>query len=80
MGGIISFNGQNSDSFGIIIERCPYPNKPVRRGAIFQIPGRNGNLVIEDGTYENVTRKFNVYFLTEPGGNGVYDRSSTIAQ
>lgn len=80
MGGIISFNGQNSDSFGIIIERCPYPNKPVRRGTIFQIPGRNGNLVIEDGTYENVTRKFNVYFLTEPGGNGVYDRSSTIAQ
>ena len=47
--GIITFNGKSSSSFGIIVEHYPSPNRPARRGTVLQIPGRNGNLVIEDG-------------------------------
>lgn len=75
--GIITFNGKSSSSFGIIVERYPSPNRPVRRGTVLQIPGRNGNLVIEDGTYENVTLKFDVYLSAEPAN--LYDRAAPVA-
>ncbi len=75
--GIITFNGKSSSSFGITVERYPSPNRPARRGAVLQIPGRNGNLVIEDGTYENVTLKFDVYLSAEPAN--LYDRAAAVA-
>lgn len=75
--GIITFNGKSSSSFGIIVEHYPSPNRPARRGTVLQIPGRNGNLVIEDGTYENVTLKFDVYLSAEPAN--LYDRAATVA-
>ena len=75
--GIITFNGKSSSSFGIIVERYPSPNRPARRGTVLQIPGRNGNLVIEDGTYENVTLKFDVYLSAEPAN--LYDRAAAVA-
>ena len=75
--GIITFNGKSSSSFGIIVEHYPSPNRPARRGTVLQIPGRNGNLVIEDGTYENVTLKFDVYLSAEPAN--LYDRAAAVA-
>lgn len=75
--GIITFNGKSSSSFGIAVERYPSPNRPARRGTVLQIPGRNGNLVIEDGTYENVTLKFDVYLSAEPAN--LYDRAAAVA-
>ena len=75
--GIITFNGKSSSSFGITVECYPSPNRPARRGAVLQIPGRNGNLVIEDGTYENVTLKFDVYLSAEPAN--LYDRAAPVA-
>lgn len=75
--GIITFNGKSSSSFGITVERYPSPNRPARRGTVLQIPGRNGNLVIEDGTYENVTLKFDVYLSAEPAN--LYDRAAAVA-
>ena len=75
--GIITFNGKSSSSFGIIVEHYPSPNRPARRGTVLQIPGRNGNLVIEDGTYENVTLKFDIYLSAEPAN--LYDRAAPVA-
>lgn len=75
--GIITFNGKSSNSFGIIVERYPSPNRPARRGTVLQIPGRNGNLVIEDGTYENAMLKFDVYLSAEPAN--LYDRAAAVA-
>ena len=75
--GIITFNGKSSSSFGIIVEHYPSPNRPARRGTVLQIPGRNGNLVIEDGTYENVTLKFDVYLSAEPAN--LYDRAAAVS-
>lgn len=75
--GIITFNGKSSSSFGIIVERYPSPNRPARRGTVLQIPGRNGDLVIEDGTYENVPLKFDVYLSAEPAN--LYDRAAAVA-
>lgn len=75
--GIITFNGKSSSSFGITVECYPSPNRPARRGTVLQIPGRNGNLVIEDGTYENVTLKFDVYLSAEPAN--LYDRAAAVA-
>lgn len=75
--GIIAYNGKRSIDYGLIVERYPAPNKPARRGTVLQIPGRNGSLVIEDGTYENVTLKFDVYISAETGG--IYGRAMGIA-
>lgn len=76
--GVITYNGKNSSDYGLIVERLPSPNKPARRGTVLQIPGRNGTLVIEDGTYENVTLKFDVHISANP--DGLYTRAISIAQ
>ncbi|MEF2699889.1 MAG: hypothetical protein U0N08_01815 [Oscillospiraceae bacterium] len=76
--GVITFNGKNSSEFGLTVTKCPYPNKPARRGTVLQIPGRSGNLVIEDGTYENVILKFDVD-ISAYHQYGIYDLASKIA-
>ena len=50
----ISFNGKSSKDFGITISGSGTHIKPARRVERIDIPGRNGQLTVSDGTWENV--------------------------
>jgi phage-related protein len=58
--GIITFNGVTSESLGIQVEHPPAFEIPERDYNVISIPGRNGDIVIDNGCYKNVNRKYNI--------------------
>lgn len=58
--GIIVYNGISSRSYGILVETepgYPYPEKDVE---MVHVPGRNGDIAIETGSYKNVEVSYNI--------------------
>lgn len=60
MTGTITFNGKPSTDFGIIVEQYPELTRGTRRGDAYQIAGRNGSYVYEDGTYNNYEQQYSI--------------------
>lgn len=74
-----TFNGINSRSLGLTIERLPESLHAARRGEIYQIKGRNGSFVREDGTFDCYTQKYEVWFRDPNGVKDVYALAQEIA-
>ena len=75
----IVFNGQSSTKFGLTIEELPDSNHPERRAAPYQIEGRNGSFVHEDGVFGNYEQgyAFNTRNITT--GRNTYQTARDIA-
>lgn len=60
---MITLNGITSDSLGITVDG--YSFKPIakRRVESQHIPGRNGDLLIDEGVYDNYTQSYTIYWL-----------------
>lgn len=58
-----TFAGESSLDYGIGISGSGTYNKPPKRSERFTIPGRNGDLVIEDGSYENLEYTYPAYIV-----------------
>ena len=58
----IIFNGKSSEDFGLVVEYVPASIHASRRGELITIPGRNGVIVQEDGSYETYTQTYRVWF------------------
>ena len=58
--GVIIFNGIPSTNYGIHVEKPPVYAIPERDYEVVHIPGRNGDLVIDSGSYQNVTRAYDI--------------------
>ncbi len=56
--GVIYFNGRSSEDFHIHVECPPDQDTPKRDCKITQIPGRNGALLLDNGSYTNVERSY----------------------
>ena len=54
MDNYFTFNGHNSLEYGITISGSGTYNKPARVVERFKIPGRNGELTIDNGKFRNV--------------------------
>lgn len=59
---MIWWGGVCSEDVGVVVERFPSQNGPARRLETIQIPGRNGDLIIDSGAYDNYTQEYEVYF------------------
>ena len=61
------FKGKSSLDFGLFIkaERAPY-SAPAARGEAQQVPGRNGDIFIPDGSYENLPIPYPCFFKGKP--------------
>lgn len=57
-----SFGGQRSCDFGLRIEAAPTQPKPKRKVELISIPGRNGNLRVDRGGFENVSMTYKCSF------------------
>lgn len=58
--GVIVFNGNSSSTYGIEVEHPPayiYPKKDLE---VIHVPGRNGDIIIDKGSYQNVTREYDI--------------------
>ena len=59
---MIWWAGKCSNEIDVVVERYPNQNGPERLLEIIQIPGRNGDLIIDSGVYNNYAQSYEVYF------------------
>lgn len=62
--GVIVFNGISSRDVGIEVETFPTYDVPEREYEAIHVPGRNGDVVIDNGTYKNTQRSYYVSIAT----------------
>lgn len=65
--GVIIWAGVPSTSVGVVVERYPAQPGPSRRIDTIQVPGRNGDLVIDQGAWDNYGQDYEVYFRAGAG-------------
>lgn len=58
--GMILFNGVSSKDVGIEVETFPTYDIPEKEYEAIHVPGRNGDIIIDNGTYKNVERTYKV--------------------
>lgn len=56
--GSITYNGVSSESLGLKVWTFPSYTFPEKEVTKVHIPGRNGDIVIDNGTYKNVTKTY----------------------
>lgn len=56
--GEVIFNGQSSKSFNLEVETFPEYHAPKRTYSKIHVPGRNGDLIVDGGCWENVPRSY----------------------
>jgi len=62
--GIVVFNGISSKDVGVEVETFPSYAIPEKEYDVVHVPGRNGDLIIDSGTYKNVKRSYAVSVAT----------------
>ena len=62
--GVITFNNVTSSSLGIEVETFPDYIAPEKEYQVTHVPGRNGDLVVDTKTYQNVPRPYEVSMVT----------------
>lgn len=79
--GYFAFDNHYStdENFGFILSRPVDISNPKRRTTTERIPGRNGDLVLWDGTYENRTAECRGYIMAD-GGGSVLDKMNSISR
>lgn len=60
--GVITYNGISSSEYGILVEHPPGYHIPERDYEYIHVPGRNGDLLIDKGSYLNSTRTYEIAF------------------
>lgn len=62
---MIWFNGKSGDDFGLIVEKYPEVIFPMRKNEKIAVPGRNGDLLIQQDAFENVSQRYDIYISAE---------------
>ena len=55
--GIVIFNGISSKDLHIQVQTEPDYDFPEKDYNVTHVPGRNGDIVIDQGSWQNVSRK-----------------------
>ena len=61
----LMFDDISSWTYGFYIDGAATFNAPARRGETVTVPGRNGTLFLDDGTYENITVEYNAFLAAK---------------
>lgn len=57
-----TFGNENSWDFGLRVEKLPQIGSPKRRVTAITVPGRSGNLHIDEGVYDSYQQPYECYF------------------
>lgn len=61
--GVVIFNGTSSVDLGAEVEIIPGYETPEKDYDIYHVPGRNGDVYIDNGSYKNTSR---MYYISIP--------------
>lgn len=65
--GVIYFNGISSKDLGIEVETFPKYEIPEKEVTKYEIAGRNGEIVVDHGTFKNVNVEYDISVLVKDG-------------
>lgn len=77
--GIVIFNGVNSASKHVHVTEAPEYVVPEREYENVHIPGRNGDIIVDMGSYQNVTRSYKMSLDATRNGLDYSKVASAIA-
>lgn len=63
MSGFLTFNGQTSKDFGLHISGGGTYNAPEREVTTYTVPGRNGDLIVDNGRYSNIVVSYEAFII-----------------
>lgn len=62
---MIWWHGVSSDDVQLIVERFPDIYIPARKQEKISVPGRNGDVLIQEDAFENVAQRYEIYISAE---------------
>ena len=65
MRNYLIFNGKSTKDFGVYISGLNTYNAPERDVEIISVPGRNGDLTIDNGRYKNITVSYPAFIYDQ---------------
>lgn len=75
--GLIVYGGETSSDYGIVVGEVPSFDKPTRRSNVFAVQGRNGSIIYQDGSFDDVTRSYKVWIAEEH--NDLVDKVNAVS-
>lgn len=76
---MINWNGTTSDSLNCIVERYPAYTVPQRKQSAISVPGRNGDLLLQQTAYSNYIQAYDVYLSGPRNGSKLPDVARAVA-
>lgn len=61
MHGVFTFAGVSSADLGLKVERIPNSDRPERKVDRYEVPGRNGDIIVPQDAWENVEQSYEVW-------------------
>lgn len=61
--GIIYWDNRSSDDLNVVVENAPNFPIPERKIEVISVPGRNGDIIITQDAFENVTQEYDLAIL-----------------
>ena len=65
----LTFDGVSTKDFGVYISGGGTYNAPARSREVISVPGRNGDLIIDNGRYENTEVVYHAFIYRNFGVN-----------
>lgn len=67
----IYIDGISSDTVFLTVEKYPARRLPKKKFETISIPGRNGDIILDDGGYESYTQIYDVFVSAEKAGTNM---------
>lgn len=78
---MIKFAGIRSDDMNLIVEHYPQKIFPERSYEVIEVPGRDGDIVIDNGNFKNYRQSYSVFIDSNDPDEAYYQRvTSKIAE
>jgi phage-related protein len=75
--GLIVYGGGSSSDYGIVVSEAPSFDKPTKRSNVFNVQGRNGSIIFQDGSFDDVTRSYKVWVAKD--NNDLADKVNAVS-
>lgn len=64
--GLIVYGGETSVDHGMVVSEVPTFERPNRKQTVYDIPGRNGSIVMQEDAWSDITRSYKVWLADNP--------------
>lgn len=63
--GLLIFGGEASGDYGMVIAEAPAFDRPTRKQNVYNVPGRNGAIILPDEAFDDTVRSYRVWLAKD---------------